>query len=321
MRLYFAPMEGVTDYIYRRIHHELFHGIDQYYTPFIATNQKGKLGARDEKGVLPEHNQGVPVIPQILSNHADQFNETAVLLREMGYQEVNLNLGCPSGTVTAKGKGAGFLGRTEELNMFLDKIFEAAVLPISVKTRIGVEHPDEFYRLLDLYNQYPIKELIIHPRVRTDFYKNKPNLFIFSEAVRLSKIPLCYNGDLFNTKEYESFHQEFNEITSVMIGRGLVCNPALAECISEKRDDMLTKERLHQFHEELYQAYRNTLFGEKNVLFRIKELWFYMIHLFTAHETYEKKIKKTQHLSEYEHIINSLFREQELVGQITKTTW
>lgn len=321
MKFYFAPMEGVTDYLYRRIHHEIFRGIDQYYTPFIATNQKGKLGSRDEKGILAENNQGVPVIPQILTNHAKQFNDTSLLLKEMGYREVNLNLGCPSGTVTAKGKGAGFLGKIEELKVFLDEIFEKEILPISIKTRIGVEYPEEFYQILELFNAYPMKELIVHPRVRTDFYKNKPNMELFREAEHIAKAPLCYNGDLFTMKHYEEFHKNFQKISSVMIGRGLVCNPALIECIMENRPDALDKERLYQFHTRLYEAYQEILFGETNILFRMKELWFYMIHSFADSEAYAKRIKKAQHLKDYEHIVDRLFTEQNLVGQITKTSW
>ena len=164
-------------------------------------------------------------VPQILTNSAEDFIKTAERLQEYGYEEVNLNLGCPSKTVVSKGRGSGFLAEPDRLNAFLEEIFNETPIRISVKTRIGKESPEEWIRLLEIYNQYPMEELIIHPRIQTDFYKNTPNLEMFEYAVKNSKNPLCYNGDICTKEEYETICNRFPEVPSVMIGRGILKNP------------------------------------------------------------------------------------------------
>ena len=198
MRRYAAPMEGITGYVYRNAHHRVFGGVDRYFTPFLSPGKKRGLRSRELNDVLPEHNEGVPVVPQILTNDWEDFLHTAEILREFGYEEVNLNLGCPSGTVAAKKRGAGFLGYPEELDLFLGRIFDGTDMGISVKTRIGVERPEEFERLLAIYRKYPLRELIVHPRVLRDGYGNTPNLPAFLQALEDSPFPVCYNGDLFS---------------------------------------------------------------------------------------------------------------------------
>ena len=172
MKFYLAPMEGITGYIYRNAHATYFGGVDKYFTPFIATTQHGKFTSRELNDILPEHNEGIAVIPQILSNNAADVMVTVQQLVTYGYEEVNLNLGCPSGTVVAKGKGSGFLAYPEALDRFLNEVFEKTPIKISIKTRIGKENPDTFNELMEIFNRYPLEELIIHPRVQTDFYRN-----------------------------------------------------------------------------------------------------------------------------------------------------
>ena len=173
MNYYFAPMEGITGAVFRRTHHEFFPGIDKYFMPFITPTTQEKLTPRQKRDVLPEYNEGVPAVPQLLTRAAADFIWAANTLASLGYAEVNLNLGCPSGTVTAKGKGAGFLAHPDELDRFLDAVFSACTVPISIKTRLGVHDPAEFEALLEIYSRYPVAELTIHPRVRQDFYKGR----------------------------------------------------------------------------------------------------------------------------------------------------
>ncbi len=311
MRYYFAPMEGITGYIYRNAHHALFHSVDQYFSPFIVANQGGNMKSKELNDILPEHNQGIKLIPQLLTNNAKDFIHVSRKLSQMGYQEINLNLGCPSGTVVSKNKGSGFLSRKEELNAFLEEIFSAAVTGISVKTRIGKDSPDEFYELIEIFNQYPMKELIIHPRIQKDFYKNKPNLPIFRDALTLSKNPVCYNGDLFTGEDYIRFCSEFPSVDTVMIGRGLLANPGLIGRISGHSNP--DKTVIRAFHDRIYEAYQQILFGERNVLFKMKEIWFYMIPMFTDYEKYAKKIKKSEKLKDYDMAVSSLFQDQSLI--------
>ena len=310
-KFYFAPLEGISGYVYRKAYEHYVGGIDKYFIPFIKPNQKGKLSSREKNDILPMHNQGMCAVPQILTNSAEDFIKTAERLGEYGYEEVNLNLGCPSKTVVSKGRGAGFLAEPDRLNAFLEELFEKTPIRISVKTRIGKESPEEWIRLLEIYNQYPMEELIIHPRIQTDFYKNTPNLEMFEYAVKNSKNPLCYNGDICTKEEYEIICNRFQEVPSVMIGRGILKNPGLVRKI--RQGIPVEKDRIRAFHDELYREYQEVLFGEKTVLFKMKELWFYMAPLFTQYEKYAKKIKKAEKLKLYEAVVDALFEEQDLV--------
>lgn len=312
MKFYFAPLEGLTGYIYRNAHQALFQNdIDKYFSPFIAANQSESFKAKELNDILPENNQGQVLVPQILTNKAKDFIHTSKKLNVLGYEEVNLNLGCPSGTVVAKNRGSGFLAKQEELDAFLDEIFTTSVTQISIKTRIGKEQPEEFYELIEIFNKYPIKELIIHPRIQKDFYKNKPNLEVFKDALSLSKNPVCYNGDIFTVEDYKEFVANFPSVDTIMLGRGLLRNPALIASITGNGN--LDINLLKEFHDKVYAGYKEVLYGDKNVLFKMKELWFYMITLFSDNEKYLKKIKKSERLWDYDIAVSSLFREQHLI--------
>ena len=250
------------------------------------------------------------VVPQILTNRAEDFIRTARKLAEYGYREVNLNLGCPSGTVVSKKKGAGFLGEREALERFLAEVFEALDMQISLKTRLGLEEAEEFGPLLEIFNKFRLKELIIHPRVQTDYYKNKPNWEAFGKAQELSRNPVVYNGDIFTTEDYLRFTSAFPQTETVMLGRGILANPGLpGELAGEERPG---KQEIKRFLEQLEQDYREVLSGERDVLFRMKELWYYLGCLFSNSEKYVKKIRKAQRLCDYEEAVRSLFREQEI---------
>lgn len=235
MKFYMAPLEGITTYIYRNIHHHRFPGLEKYYTPFVSPTSNHDFKSREKRDVLPENNRGIPLVPQILSNHADEFLYTAERLIEYGYSEINLNLGCPSGTVVAKGRGSGFLSDLEGLNRFLGEIFDKLTVPVSVKTRIGRNEPSEFRDILAVYNKYPICELTIHPRVRADFYRGRPNWDVFEEALENSVNPVCYNGDINSVEDYERFCERFPAVERIMIGRGADCQSG--SCAGNKNEE------------------------------------------------------------------------------------
>lgn len=311
MKYYLAPMEGITGYVFRAAVRDHFRVPDKCFTPFIAPNQNRCMNTREKKDVLPEHNRGLYVVPQILTNKAEDFIRTCGELKGLGYSEVNLNLGCPSGTVVAKKRGSGFLAVPSELDKFLEQIFEKAEVSISIKTRLGIETAEEFYELLDIYEKYPIHELIIHPRVQKDFYKNAPHMEVFGEALKRSRHDICYNGDLFTMQDMEAFRQTFPTVEKVMLGRGMVVNPGLLDMSVDGK--AVTKEQLKAFHDRLLADYGEELSGDKNLLFKMKELWFYMIRLFADSEKEAKKIKKAQRLWEYKEVVERLFAEHELV--------
>lgn len=308
MKIYFAPMEGITGYRYRNIHHAFFgNHIDKYFTPFISPNVEKIFVPKELRDILPEHNTGLPIVPQMLSNNAERFITGAKLLAQYGYKEVNLNLGCPSKTVVSKGRGSGFLAAPSKLDEFLYEIFDKAghFVKISVKTRLGKTSPDEFFELMDIFNKYPMEELIIHPRIQTDFYKNSPNMDVFAKAEAVSKNPICYNGDIFTLKQFCAFKESFPHIQTIMLGRGLLMNPHLASELCGEAP--MTFEQFCAFHDAVYTMYQRELFGDKPVLFKMKELWQYMSGMFTDAEKYIKKIKKAQHCADYEAAVHQLF--------------
>lgn len=305
MRYYLAPLEGITTYIYRNAYHRYFTPMDKYFTPFLVPHTKKGFSVKEKNEILPEHNEGLYLVPQILSNDAEGFLTTVRKLQTFGYREVNLNLGCPSKTVVSKHRGAGFLSKPAELESFLDRIFCGTDIDISIKTRIGKDSPEEFEKLLELYNRYPVKELIIHPRVQQDFYKNVPNLEAFGKAVEESRNSLCYNGDIFQKEDYETITGRFPGIPAVMLGRGIIRNPGLLGEIQGKKET--GRERLRAFHDRILTDYRALNFGDRNVLFKMKEIWCYMGDLFPGNGKELKKIKKAERMQDYERAVDILF--------------
>mgnify|MGYP000591688728 FL=1 len=309
MNLYFAPLEGIGGYIYRNAQADYFEKADKYYSPFLAPNQNRSISPKEYKDIAPEHNEDITLIPQIMANNAEIFLKAAQELEQLGYKEINLNLGCPSRTVVTKYRGAGFLAKPDALEQFLEEVYSKLNIRLSLKTRLGMEDEEEFEHLLDIYNKFPVSELIIHPRVQTDYYKNTPRMESFLNALEKSKNPVVYNGDIFNKEKYQQVMKQM-DVSGVMLGRGVLANPALFGEI--RGTEKLSKERLWEFHERLLADYTQEMSGERNVLFKMKELWFYLAWSFTNTEKYEKKIRKAQHLSDYRLVVKQLFFEQEL---------
>ncbi|MGL5417732.1 MAG: tRNA dihydrouridine synthase [Clostridium sp.] len=311
MKYYLAPMEGITGFIYRNAYDKYFGGFDKYFTPFIIPNKSKSLKTKELRDILPENNEGMIIVPQILTNDSEGFIETAKKLEALGYDEINLNLGCPSGTVVGKGRGSGFLGKRDELDKFLEEIFKIENMKISIKTRIGLEKPEEFEELLKMYNKYPLEELIIHPRTRKDFYGNTPNLEVFRKALEESNTEVCYNGDIFTKKDNDKIISEFKDLDKIMIGRGILANPGLL--LEIKEDKYIDKKVLKEFHDEVFNTYREIFNDDKNAMFRMKEFWGYLSYIFTENKKYAKKIKKAQKLVDYNEAVNSLFRDQDII--------
>ncbi len=323
-RFYCAPLEGLTGHVFRNAHHALYGGVDKYFTPFLNATSEESLSGRELRDVLPENNLGVPVVPQLMARRAPAFLEAAQRLQALGYGEINLNLGCPSATVVTKGRGAGFLAFPDELEAFLDAIFRDCSLRISIKTRIGMAHADEFPRLLAIYDRYPVTELIVHARTRSDFYGGLPRMDAFRLAQNACRHPLVYNGDLFGRPEVAQFSREFPTVDTLMLGRGLLCNPGLIEGIRQDISDVAKciqqaappdAARLRRFHDLLLEGYRHQMGNDRNALFRMKELWTYLIHLFPDHERYAKHIRKAETMTAYEAAVDALFRDRELMEQ------
>lgn len=293
MKYYFAPLEGLTDRIYRDLHHRYFPGLDRYYTPFFSPTVHHSLTNKEARELPLADKVPVCTIPQILTKSAEDFLWMAKLCADRGYTEVNLNAGCPSGTVTAKGKGAGMLASPEQLDRFLEQIFSTTPLPVSVKTRIGVQSTEEWPAILEIYNRYPIKELTIHSRVRKAFYAGTVEEDCFRYAVAHSNNPLCYNGDLTCREDILRVEKDYPQVDAVMIGRGLIARPDMLT--NNKADSQM----LIDFYEELLQAYLVAFGGSRNAMFRLKEHWHYLLPCFEDSEKLGKKLRKTTDLEEY----------------------
>lgn len=306
MRIDCAPMEGITGYHFRLTHNRWFGGIDQYYLPFLSPTHTHSFSKKEWQDVLPENNEGLRVIPQILTRVADDFLWAASDLAALGYTEINLNLGCPSGTVVAKGKGSGFLGTPQELNKFLDRIFTSCSLKISVKTRLGLHDPEEFYPLLELFQQYPIHELIIHPRVQKEFYKFPVHRDFFTSIFPNCTLLICYNGDLATAEQCAQTRDQFPSLQSIMLGRGLIGDPALARKVNGGAPADI--ETLRAFHDDLYERYCISFNSRHNAMMRMKELWFYLIGLFDDNEKAAKALRKASDHTVFEARVSDIFQ-------------
>lgn len=317
MRIYAAPMEGVTGWQFRRVHSKYFSGIDRYYAPFLTpgrgSQQPGQKALRD---LWPEHNDMGLTVPQLLTRSAEDFLWGAETVAEFGYSEVNLNLGCPSGTVVAKGRGSGFLRDPEALDAFLDQIFAKTPLPVSVKTRVGFENAEEFPRLLEIYARYPIRELTVHPRVRTQFYNGAVDLETFTYAVERNPWPVCYNGDLVTLQDVYRIQERFPAVEAVMLGRGLMADPALAQKL--RGGTGVDRETLRQFHDELYTCYADSFGSRGNAMMRMKELWGWLIRLFGDRKRLEKDLKKARTTEAFDAAVAAVFRELPLLEEPTR---
>ena len=301
---YLAPLEGITGYIFRNAVNEHFgEGVEKFFTPFIMPHIKVPMSSKEVNDISSDNNAGLNLVPQILTNDAEGFTFLEKSIREYGYSEINLNLGCPSKTVVSKGRGSGFLKYPDKLDAFLYQIFENAGGAISVKTRLGDSDPDEFYDIIKIYNKYPIHELTIHPRIRTQGYSGTPITTYFLDALKTSKCPVCYNGDIWDYAAYEKLCADaHSHELNVMIGRGMVANPGLIRELStgQKMDSA----ELQAFLDTIESSYASVFFGDTNVLFKMKEIWTYMRRLFPNDDKLIKKLMKTKNLREYE-IISS----------------
>ena len=316
MRYYFAPLEGITGYVYRNVHHEFFPGTDRYYMPFVAPNYTKHFKSREKEDISPEHNAGIPVVPQILSNKADEALWAIEELSDRGYEEINLNLGCPMPTVARKKKGSGLLRFTDELDAYLDGVFsgvaarssDRAPVKISVKTRLGTDSTEEADALIRIYNQYPISELIIHPRSQKDLYRGVADRAAFLRVFQNSENPVVYNGDLKTPQGVLQISEECSRtvkpLDAIMIGRGFLADPSLVrQCQGGSR---ISVQELSAFHDELYHRFTETLPGQAVVISHMKELWFYMGGLFPDGAKCLKEIRRANNRVQYEAAVRVL---------------
>ena len=307
MKFYAAPMEGLTGFNYRKVHHQIFPGADKYYMPFVVTHPTGKYKSKELREVAPENNVGVPAVPQILSNDAENFVKCARTLHWMGYEEVNLNLGCPSPTVVPKKRGAGFLGVPDELERFFDIVFEGLAnddVQISVKSRLGLHSLEETERIFAIYEKYPISELIVHARTQKDLYKGLPHLEAFGRVAANTSHPVCFNGNIYNIEDFQQIKDRFPKVSAVMVGRGLIANPALIRQL--QGGAALNKEELAAYLTALYEGYEEAYPDGRTPVGRMKENWTYLHSMFEDCKKELKKIQKSKKPEEYREAVAAM---------------
>ncbi len=304
-RLDFAPLDGITKRVFRQVWHKRFGGADRFFIPFVSPTDQHILTPRDRREL--ENPEGLPQVPQVMAKRAADFVWAAGALADMGYTEVNLNLGCPSGTVTAKGKGSGLLMDPEALDRFLEELFSGVSVPVSVKTRLGYNVPEEFPRLLEVFNRYPIACLTVHPRVRPEKYRGEVHLDAFALALAESRNPVCYNGDLTSVEGVRALEARFPGLEAAMLGRGAIADPALFRRL--RGGPPATKEELQAFTAELYQAYQDFYGQAAPASQRMKEIWFYLSHLFEGGQRLGGRMRRSRGPRAYEELEAQIFRE------------
>jgi tRNA-dihydrouridine synthase len=316
--LILAPMRGITTMYYRKAFVRHFHGLDIEMAPFISTVSAERINPKLLKDVLPENNSGLPLIPQVIGNKADDFVQMNIALHDLGYDEVNWNLGCPHKPIRKKRRGSGLLPHPDTVDAILDQVCERSPCRISVKVRLGVSDSSELMKLIPVLNQYPLSEVIVHPRTAEQMYTGTVDLDAFEEAFHALERPVCYNGDINNLAFFQMLQTRFSRdhvgaerdsrrptIDRFMLGRGLLANPFLCEVI--KSADPKTEkaiERIAAFHSDVLASYEDLLDGDHPVLGKMKEFWTYQAtHLSNGRQLF-KKLKKTQRLATYKAIVS-----------------
>ncbi len=325
--LYLAPMEEITGYVFRNTIEKIYGGVDKYFTPFVTPNQNKILKTREGRELIPEHNAGLNVVPQILTNNAEHFLEMYdETLSSLGYKEINFNFGCPSNTVVKKNKGSGIFRDLYLLDKLLDSVFDKITkkyfdVHISVKTRIGVVDDQDFEDILNIYNKYPISELIIHPRIQKEFYLGKPHMDVFDYAYHNAKMPVCYNGDIRTVQDYINIVDKYPDLSGVMIGRGAIANPEIFSnikkyleyaknsedvnnCTSEY--DSLDKKKLREFCDALLSTYESE-YSVIDGISKMKEVWSYLYTAFPGCDKSIKNLRKSKSKAEYLGAVNEIF--------------
>lgn len=306
MNLSFAPMEGLSYCQFRRIHARLFPGVDQYCAPFLAPDGQGRVKESALKDLWPENNSGLHLVPQILCNSAEAFLALSRELAAMGYEKADLNAGCPSGTVVPKHKGAGMLLDLVSLDAFLDTVFSRATISVTVKTRLGLASPEEFPAVLEVYNRYPLAEITVHARTREGLYQSTPDLCAFALALKESRAPVRYNGNILSKAHADHVLACFPQLDRLMIGRGAMANPALFREILG--GGKLDEAEFSAFLDQLFDAYLSSGIGEHFSLNRMKEFWYYGNHMFPGTARELKRINKARSKEDYRDAVRGMFR-------------
>jgi tRNA-dihydrouridine synthase len=305
-----SPLQGFTDFRFRNAQNKIFGGIDTFYSPYIRLNGKMVIKSSYERDLLPENNIGLEVIPQIITNDADEFLFVAKYVQELGYKELNWNLGCPYPMVTKCGMGSGLISNTEKINSILEKVHAESDIIVSMKMRLGYDTTEEILDVFPILEKYPIKNVAIHARIGKQLYKGGVHLDAFQACIDNTKLKLYYNGDISSVAKFKEMQARFPSIDHWMMGRGLIADPFLPSMI---KNDTLEypsdKMKLFsEFHETLYQGYSESLSGTTHILLKMHHLWEYFSVIFSNPHKVHKKIKKANSIRNYEAAVAEIIK-------------
>ncbi|MFH2113364.1 MAG: tRNA-dihydrouridine synthase family protein [Spirochaetota bacterium] len=316
--LYLAPLHGVSNRVFRQAYFRHFVGFDAAMAPFIQSVKAGSRLATHFKDLLPGYDTHYPVIPQILGNNASDFVDTARVMADLGYREVNWNLGCPYPMVTGKGRGSGLLPHPERIDAFLDQVCAVSPIPVSVKLRLGYKDPLEILALMPVFNAHPLARVIMHPRLASQMYEGQVDLDGFGQALALSLHPVMYNGDIRDLQTYKALTERFPGIQQWMLGRGAISDPFLPGRIKGLPDPAAPEAIIKSFHDELLDTYREQLSGQKHVMDKMKEVWTFLGPWFSPDPRWLGKIAKARTLSAYQSAVQLAFSDP---GRPGKPEW
>ena len=305
-----SPLQGFTDFRFRNAFHKHFGGIDTFYSPYIKLNGKLVVKGSYERDILPENNTTLEVIPQIITNDAEEFLFVAKYVQQLGYKELNWNLGCPYPMVAKCGMGSGLISNTSQIEHILKRVHNETDIIVSMKMRMGYENPTEILDVFPILEQYPIKNIAIHARIGKQLYKGGVDLDSFQKCLDTSKQKIYYNGDITSVAKFKELQERFPSIDHWMIGRGLIADPFLPSMIKNNTTEYPKNrfEIFEAFHDEIYREYDAYLQGPTPIRMKMLGFWEYFSESFSNPQKTFKKIKKAGNSKNYEAAVKEIFK-------------
>lgn len=305
-----SPLQGFTDFRFRNAFHKYFGGIDTFYSPYIRLNGKLVIKGSYERDILPENNSTLEVIPQIITNDVEEFLFVTKFVQQMGYKELNWNLGCPYPMVAKCGMGSGLISNTAQIEHILKRVHNETDIVVSMKMRMGYENPTEILDVFPILDQYPIKNVAIHARIGKQLYKGGVDLDSFQKCLDHAKQKLYYNGDITSVAKFKAMQERFPSIDHFMIGRGLIADPFLPSMIKNDTTEY-PKNRFdifEEFHDTIYKEYDAYLSGPTPIRMKMLGFWEYFSESFANPQKTYKSIKKATNSRSYESAVKEIFK-------------
>ena len=312
IRLHSSPLQGFTDFRFRNAFQKFFGGIDQYLAPYIRIKGNLDIKAAHKRDILPENNQALDLVPQIITKDADEFLFVVEHIQKLGYDELNWNLGCPYPMVAKRGMGSGLLKSPDKIDEILKRVSSESDIRLSIKMRLGYEDSQEIFQVLPVLEHYPLTNIAIHPRIGKQLYKGEVDLEAFEECIGQSSHKIFYNGDITSVQRFREMKDRFPAISHWMIGRGLIADPFLPAMI--KADNPVYPENRYEafntFHDLLLSSYEEALSGPKHLLMKMYSFWEYFIYSFPSSPRGLRKIRKAKNISAYREAVKQVFNEE-----------